>query len=109
MQQVVEPDVGARGVLKAQTSRHAVAQVLDDVDVLQRGQWLGAPLREHHLGRGVRGARQQQRAQRHGRGSANEAALLHFGAPSGKAPPATSSIAFSIGMCAMPLLRSIQP
>ena len=36
-------------------------------------------------------------------------ARLHRGAPAGSAPPATASIACSIGTCAMPLLRSIQP
>src|SRR4029079_13541665 len=80
-----------------------MAEVLDHVDVLENGERLLAPLREDDrrlLGPG-RARRQQPRR--------DDDHALHRGAPAGSAPPATASMARSIGTCATPLARSTQP
>jgi hypothetical protein len=75
------------------SARHAIAEVLDHVDVLQRGQRLLAALREDDLLLRARGAGGRARSARKG---ARRASFTR-GAPAGSAPPATASIARSIG------------
>ena len=105
-EQRIERHRRASHIREGETARHPIAEVLDDVDVLQRRQRLGAPLREDHLRLGVRRrCPEQERAQREGDCSPD----LHLGAPSGSAPDAASSNARSIGMWTIPLLRSVQP
>ena len=71
------------------------------------------PCREDDLLLGARCARRASAgastAAKVARASASIGASLHRGAPAGSAPAATASIAFSIGMWAMPLARSTQP
>ena len=95
-----------------QLRRHPVAQVLDDVDVLQRRQRLlaaGGKTICFLLRRARRAiaSSASERAQR--TPAARRSACVIAAPPAGSAPVATASIAFSIGMWATPFARSTQP
>jgi hypothetical protein len=81
----------APGAVGERQTRYAIAEVLDDVDVLQGGQRLLAALRKHDLLLRVRHAGGEQDRQGGDDGG------LHLGAPAGSVPPAIASIARSIG------------
>src|SRR4029077_15068934 len=99
-------------VRKLQAGGNLVAQVLDDVDILKRGQRLLAPGRERQgrllgarwAGEGEACEKREAKGRRPGAGFRH-----HRGAPMGCAPEAAASIARSIGTWAIPLALSTQP